>query len=70
MATAEDIIAQARALPIEEQAKILAAIEAEVRLARVREAQGKFAHLSNSSDDFARRKAEEISLEESKFNRD
>lgn len=69
MATTEDVINEACALPPEEQVKVLAALERESRLARIRLTQSKFAHLTNSSEDFARRKVEEIALEESKFNR-
>lgn len=65
--TAHDIIEQLRALPLGEQRKVFDALEKESRLARIREVQAKFAHTTNSSEDFARRKADEIELEERKF---
>ena len=37
--------------------------ELEERLARLRSVRGKYAHLKTSSDDFMRRKQEEIELE-------
>ena len=69
MATAEELIAQAHNLTTNELAKVSAAFERELRLAKIREAQSKFARLSNSSEDFARNKINEIEHEDGKFNR-
>lgn len=69
MATAEELIAQAHNLTTNELAKVSAAFERELRLAKIREAQSKFTHLSNSSEDFARNKINEIEIEDGKFNR-
>ncbi len=64
MATLEQLIEAARALSPDEQRQLRETLEREAKLARIREAQSEFAHMNTNSEDFIRRKAEEIELED------
>ncbi len=64
MATLEQLIEEARALSPDEQRQLREALEREARLARIREVQAKYEHTNTNSEDFTRRKAEEIELED------
>lgn len=70
MATLEQIIEQARQLSPDEQRQLRAELDREARLAQIRQAQAKYAHLTTSSEAFAARKAEEIELEDRRSNRE
>ncbi len=64
MATLEQLIEKARSLSPDDQRQLREALEREAKLARIREVQAKFAHMETNSEDFIRRKAEEIELED------
>ena len=64
MATLEQLIEEARALSPDEQRQLRDALEREAKLARIREAQAEFRDMKTNSEDFIRRKAEEIEMED------
>ena len=64
MATLEQIIVEARSLSPDEQRQLRESLEREAKLERIREAQAEFAHMKTNSEDFMRRKAEDIELED------
>ncbi len=62
--TLDKIIEEVRHLPPDEQEQLREILDKESRTAELRRIQGKYAHLTTSSEDFARRKAEEIERED------
>jgi hypothetical protein len=60
----EQVIEEAKSLTPEEQRQLREALDKEARTAELRRIQGKYAHLTTSSEEFAARKAEEIALED------
>lgn len=69
MATLEQLIEEARSLSPDDQRQLRDALEREAKLALIREAQAKYAHMKTNSEDFIKRKAEEIELEDRHFRR-
>lgn len=72
----EQVLSQAKALPLTEQFKLasllvrqspLASVKAEDRRAAFRRIRGKYKHLLSSVDEFLALKREEVELEERKF---
>ena len=62
--TLEQVIEEAKSLTPEEQRQLREALDKEARTAELRRIQGKYANALTSSEEFARRKAEEIALED------
>ena len=69
MATLEQLIEEARSLSPDEQRQLREALEREAKLTRIREVQAEFANMKTNSEDFIKRKAEEIELEDRHFGR-
>ncbi|MBA2646081.1 MAG: hypothetical protein H0U81_04705 [Pyrinomonadaceae bacterium] len=63
-ATLDRIIEEVRQLLPDEQRQLRDVLDREARTAELRRIQGKYAHLTTSSESFAARKAEEIALED------
>ncbi len=63
-ATLDRIIEEVRQLPPDDQQRLRDVLDREARTAELRRIQGKYAHLTTSSEAFAARKAEEIALED------
>jgi hypothetical protein len=66
MSSLERIIQEVRTLSPIEQEQLRQMLEKEASIEKLRRIQAKYAHLSNSSYDFAVRKAEEIEREDQK----
>ncbi len=64
MATLKQLIEAARSLSPDEQRQLRETLEREAKLARISEVQAEFAHTKTNSEDFIKRKAEEIESED------
>ena len=63
----ERIIEEAKSLTPEERRQLIAHLEKDARTAELRRIQSKYAGMKTSSEAFAKRKAEEIELEDAQL---